>query len=209
MGGVVSSTNSTTSSPADSLNPNSPPSRSSISTDSHNSNSSTYSVNPNMSSSDSKNQPQSENPESSISDAQKTLESKPQTSDSSTDAKAEKSQEGKEVVRGNGQEIEGEEEEEEGECGFCLFMKGGGCKESFIAWEKCVEEAEQNKEDVVEKCFEATSTLRKCMEAHADYYEPILRAEKSAHEEAVKELEKEKESEQQKDSKGNGNVGEN
>lgn len=27
------------------------------------------------------------------------------------------------------------EEEEEGECGFCLFMKGGGCEETFIEWE--------------------------------------------------------------------------
>ncbi|KAK9163914.1 hypothetical protein Syun_004816 [Stephania yunnanensis] len=70
-------------------------------------------------------------------------------------------------------------------------MKGGGCKESFIAWEKCVEEAETNKEDVVEKCFKATSMLKKCMDAHADYYEPILKAEKVAEEEALKELEKE------------------
>lgn len=73
------------------------------------------------------------------------------------------------------------EEEEEGECGFCLFMKGGGCKEEFIAWEKCVEEAEADgkKEDVVERCHDATAALRKCMDAHADYYEPILRAERA------------------------------
>ncbi|KAL5759461.1 hypothetical protein ACOSQ2_018299 [Xanthoceras sorbifolium] len=123
-------------------------------------------------------------------DTQKTLPLKPQnpeTPDSSIDnTQEEKTQED------NGEEIEGEGEEEEGECGFCLFMKGGGCKESFVAWENCVEEAEKNKEDVVDKCFEITSTLRKCMEAHADYYEPILRAEKAAQDEAVKELEKEK-----------------
>ncbi|XVE50105.1 hypothetical protein DITRI_Ditri01bG0134800 [Diplodiscus trichospermus] len=85
-----------------------------------------------------------------------------------------------------------EEEEEEGECGFCLFMKAGGCKESFVGWENCIREAEENKEDIVEKCFEATSALKKCMEAHADYYEPVLRAEKKAEEEVVKEMEKEK-----------------
>ena len=85
-----------------------------------------------------------------------------------------------------------EEEEEAGECGFCLFMKGGGCKESFTAWEECIEEAEKNKEDVVEKCFEITSVLKECMTAHSDYYEPILKAEKAAEAEAVKELEKEK-----------------
>ncbi|CAK9316730.1 unnamed protein product [Citrullus colocynthis] len=93
---------------------------------------------------------------------------------------------------GDGDE-EGEEleDEEEGECGFCLFMKGGGCKDSFIEWEKCIEEAEKNKEDIVEKCFEVTGALKKCMEAHADYYEPILKAEKMAEEEAIIELEKE------------------
>ncbi|CAA3021118.1 Hypothetical predicted protein [Olea europaea subsp. europaea] len=88
-----------------------------------------------------------------------------------------------------------EEEEEEGECGFCLFMKGGGCKDTFIEWENCVEEGEKNKEDIVEKCFQATAALKKCMEAHSDYYAPILQAEKVAEEEAVKELEKEKEKE--------------
>ncbi|KAL2542927.1 Uncharacterized protein Adt_03905 [Abeliophyllum distichum] len=88
-----------------------------------------------------------------------------------------------------------EEEEEEGECGFCLFMKGGGCKDTFIEWEKCIEEGEKNKQDIVEKCFQATAALKKCMEAHADYYAPILQAEKAAEEEAAKELEKEKEKE--------------
>ncbi|WCJ43570.1 GCK domain-containing protein [Euphorbia peplus] len=79
-------------------------------------------------------------------------------------------------------------EEEEGECGFCLFMKAGGCKDAFIGWEKCIEEAEKNKEDIVEKCFQVTGALKKCMEAHADYYEPILRAE----EEEAKKPETEK-----------------
>ncbi|KAL6893565.1 hypothetical protein ACP4OV_007663 [Aristida adscensionis] len=74
----------------------------------------------------------------------------------------------------------GGEGEEEGECGFCLFMKGGGCKEEFVAWEKCVEEAEAaDGGDVVERCYEVTAALRKCMDAHADYYEPILRAERA------------------------------
>ncbi|XP_010527935.1 PREDICTED: uncharacterized protein LOC104805175 [Tarenaya hassleriana] len=90
------------------------------------------------------------------------------------------------------------EEEEEGECGFCLFMKGGGCKESFIAWENCIEEAEKNSEDIVTKCMEVTASLKKCMDAHADYYEPILRAEKAAEEEAKKELEREKAEEEAK-----------
>ncbi|XP_018451085.1 uncharacterized protein LOC130505969 [Raphanus sativus] len=88
---------------------------------------------------------------------------------------------------------EGEEEEEEGECGFCLFMKGGGCKESFTAWEVCVEEAEKNKEDIVTKCMEITSTLKKCMDEHSDYYQPILAAERAAEQQVKKELEADKE----------------
>ncbi|CAD5186816.1 unnamed protein product [Musa acuminata subsp. malaccensis] len=72
-----------------------------------------------------------------------------------------------------------EAEEEEAECGFCLFMKGGGCKDAFIAWEKCVDDAEKSQEDIVDRCSEVTGLLRKCMDAHADYYEPILRAEQA------------------------------
>ncbi|KAM7269761.1 hypothetical protein ACFE04_025258 [Oxalis oulophora] len=90
------------------------------------------------------------------------------------------------------EEDEEEEEEEEGECGFCVFMKGGGCKEVFIAWEDCIEAAEKKEEDIVNKCFEATSALRKCMEAHEDYYAPILKVEKRAEEELLLENEREK-----------------
>lgn len=71
------------------------------------------------------------------------------------------------------------EGEEEGECGFCLFMKGGGCREEFVGWEKCVEDAEKAGDDVVERCYEVTAALHKCMEAHAEYYHPILSAERA------------------------------
>ncbi|KAJ4974266.1 hypothetical protein NE237_007440 [Protea cynaroides] len=107
-------------------------------------------------------------------------------------------------VSGSEGEGEGGEDEEEGECGFCLFMKGGGCRDSFISWEKCVEDAEKNQEDVVDKCSAITGILHKCMEAHSDYYEPILRAEKAAEEEVSKELKREaasRESEQETASK--------
>ncbi|XP_031478779.2 uncharacterized protein LOC116249705 [Nymphaea colorata] len=90
-----------------------------------------------------------------------------------------------------GHRDEEEEEEEQMECGFCLFMKGGGCKESFISWEKCIEEAEKSKEDVVEKCAEVTRVLRECMLRHSDYYEPLLSAEKAMEDQAARELEQE------------------
>ncbi|CAM8953157.1 unnamed protein product [Rhodiola kirilowii] len=98
-------------------------------------------------------------------------------------------------------EVEGEEEEGEGECGFCVFMKGGGCKDTFVAWEECIESAEKGKEDIAEKCYEVTSLLRKCMEAHAGYYEPVLRAEKVAEEVATIEVEKEKMAEKEEEKK--------
>ncbi|KGN51947.1 uncharacterized protein LOC105435574 [Cucumis sativus] len=127
--------------------------------------------------------------------ATKTLEDQPQSDTpnySEEKSSEEASLSGKISESGGGDEGgEDIEEEEEGECGFCLFMKGGGCRDSFIAWEKCIEEAEKNKEDIVEKCFEVTGALKKCMEAHPDYYEPILKAEKMAEEEAIIELEKE------------------
>ncbi|MCL7030079.1 hypothetical protein MKW94_015983 [Papaver nudicaule] len=84
-------------------------------------------------------------------------------------------------------------EEEEAECGFCLYMKAGGCKDSFVAWEECMEEAEENKEDVVEKCFQVTMSLKNCMEAHPDYYEPILKAEKAAEQQVTKGMQESKE----------------
>jgi hypothetical protein len=71
------------------------------------------------------------------------------------------------------------EEEEVGECPFCLYMKGGGCKDEFVVWEKCIEEAEQEGGDVVERCAQATTALRSCMDKFPDYYEPILRVERT------------------------------
>ncbi|CAI0391041.1 unnamed protein product [Linum tenue] len=72
-------------------------------------------------------------------------------------------------------------------------MKGGGCKDAFIAWEDCVKEADNAQEDLVEKCSEVTRLLKVCLDANPDYYEPILRAEKNAEEQARKEIREEEE----------------
>ncbi|CAN6196907.1 unnamed protein product [Urochloa humidicola] len=80
-----------------------------------------------------------------------------------------------------------EEEEEEGECGFCLFMKAGGCKDAFVAWEECVEAAQKEGTDMVERCHEVTANLKTCMDAHADYYAPVLQAEQAVNERAEAE----------------------
>ncbi|CAD6221143.1 unnamed protein product [Miscanthus lutarioriparius] len=84
-------------------------------------------------------------------------------------------------------EAENAEGEEEGECGFCLFMKAGGCRDTFVAWEECVEAAQKDGDDMVERCHEATANLKKCMDAHADYYAPVLRAEEAVNERAEAE----------------------
>jgi ribosomal protein L12E/L44/L45/RPP1/RPP2 len=93
------------------------------------------------------------------------------------------------VPEAEAEKAEGEEaeEEEEGECGFCLFMKAGGCRDTFVAWEECVEAAQKDGDDMVERCHEATANLKKCMDAHADYYAPVLRAEEAVNERAEAE----------------------
>ncbi|PWA49324.1 GCK [Artemisia annua] len=62
---------------------------------------------------------------------------------------------------------------------FTCHMKEGECKETYIKWKQCVEEGEKNDKDIVNKCFQVTSDLRKCMEANQDHYGEFLQAEKS------------------------------
>lgn len=81
-------------------------------------------------------------------------------------------------------ETEPADGEEEGECGFCLYMKAGGCKEAFVSWEECVQAAEKDGSDMVDRCFQATTNLKKCMDAHADYYAPVLQAEQTVSDQA-------------------------
>ncbi|PWA70070.1 GCK [Artemisia annua] len=57
----------------------------------------------------------------------------------------------------------------EKECWYCLYMKQGECKETYINWQKCVEEAKTNNEDIATKCAVATSAFKKCIEADQDY----------------------------------------
>ncbi|EOA23010.1 hypothetical protein CARUB_v10003759mg [Capsella rubella] len=56
------------------------------------------------------------------------------------------------------------------------FMKGGPCKEEFSLFQDCVHEAEKKRE-LTGPCY---PILEKCMEAHSDYYQPILESDKAA-----------------------------
>lgn len=71
--------------------------------------------------------------------------------------------------------VEQEDEEDEEECAFCRFMKGGGCKDQFVAWEKCVAEAKETG-DFVSKCADITESLQLCMNSpeNKDYYQLFL-----------------------------------
>lgn len=66
------------------------------------------------------------------------------------------------------------EEDEEG-CAFCKFMKGGGCKAEFEAWEKCVADSRESG-DFVGQCADITEALQACMNHtdNKDYYQLFL-----------------------------------
>lgn len=49
-----------------------------------------------------------------------------------------------------------EDDDEENEtCGFCKFMKGGGCRDAFVAWSGCVDRERDAGGDFTEECKEA------------------------------------------------------
>ncbi|KAL4445830.1 hypothetical protein ABPG77_009029 [Micractinium sp. CCAP 211/92] len=74
-----------------------------------------------------------------------------------------------------------EDDDDENEtCGFCRFMKGGGCRSAFISWSKCVDKEREAGGDFTEECREKTLALRECMLQHADYYRPMLEEEEEA-----------------------------
>ncbi|KAM0906650.1 hypothetical protein ACQ4PT_016622 [Festuca glaucescens] len=90
------------------------------------------------------------------------------------------------VVVDESSSARGSEEEAppEGACEFCQYMKGGACKEAFVAWDECVQAAQKEDSDMVERCAEATVNLMKCMEANTDYYGILLRAEQHVSDQA-------------------------
>ncbi|CAE5957429.1 unnamed protein product [Arabidopsis arenosa] len=68
------------------------------------------------------------------------------------------------------------------------MLKGGGCKESFMAWLDCSEEAEKNKQDFITKCAGVSAKLDKCLDAHSEYYQPYFAVVKTAEEHMENEV---------------------
>lgn len=75
---------------------------------------------------------------------------------------------------GHQDDEEDEDDEEEG-CAFCKFMKGGGCKAEFVAWEKCVADSRESG-DFVGQCADITEALQACMNRpdNKEYYQLFL-----------------------------------
>lgn len=54
------------------------------------------------------------------------------------------------------------------ECPVCKYMKGGPCKDEFIAWDSCIGNLKEDQE--LTECFEPTKAMMKCMQQH-EYYD--------------------------------------
>ncbi|KAG2493759.1 hypothetical protein HYH03_007981 [Edaphochlamys debaryana] len=67
-----------------------------------------------------------------------------------------------------------EEEEDEEECGWCKWMKAGGCKEPFQVWLDCVDAVKAEGREDVESCSAIMGPLWECMERNKEYYAPQL-----------------------------------
>lgn len=63
-----------------------------------------------------------------------------------------------------------EANEDEEECPWCKWMKGGGCRSEFQVWLDCVDEVKAQGREDVEKCAEVMGPLWECMERNRDYY---------------------------------------
>ncbi|KFK38691.1 hypothetical protein AALP_AA3G147700 [Arabis alpina] len=72
----------------------------------------------------------------------------------------------------------------EADARYSEFMKGGPCKESFTAMEKCVKESGVPSG----KCNEPLIMFLECVSSHPDYYHPFLAVVKSAIEHGHKEV---------------------
>ncbi|CAE6085486.1 unnamed protein product [Arabidopsis arenosa] len=59
---------------------------------------------------------------------------------------------------------------------FEVFMKGGACKQVFMDFQDCVDNSKK-KNETIGQCY---PMLHKCMEAHSDYYKPIIAMSKAS-----------------------------
>jgi len=70
----------------------------------------------------------------------------------------------------------GDEKQGKEECGWCKWMKAGGCSEEFEVWLKCVDDVRESGREDVETCASVMGPLWECMAKNADYYAPQVEA---------------------------------
>ncbi|KAF2588682.1 hypothetical protein F2Q70_00040237 [Brassica cretica] len=58
---------------------------------------------------------------------------------------------------------------------YLAFMEKGGCIEPLLDYVDCKGEAEKKNEDAFTKCKKAKERLNKCVGAHREYHQPILK----------------------------------
>lgn len=73
-------------------------------------------------------------------------------------------------------EHDDDDEDAEEQCPFCRFMKGGACRNVFIAWEQCVEK-HRGADAFIEQCSVQTLALKECCDANPDYYNVLEEAD--------------------------------
>mmetsp|Transcript_42262 Transcript_42262/g.72780 ORF Transcript_42262/g.72780 Transcript_42262/m.72780 type:complete len:233 (-) Transcript_42262:164-862(-) len=67
-----------------------------------------------------------------------------------------------------------DEEDEETNCSFCIYMRSGPCGKYFRKWEKCLKICKERDISFVEQCKEPTTYMYTCMNEYPDYYKPVL-----------------------------------
>ncbi|GBF89108.1 hypothetical protein Rsub_01825 [Raphidocelis subcapitata] len=78
------------------------------------------------------------------------------------------------------QDAQKDDNDDKEECAWCKYMKAGGCREPFEAWQACVDSVmgadvdTGARKEAVDKCSGVTQPLFECMMRNRDYYGPQL-----------------------------------
>eukprot|EP01039_Chlorochromonas_danica_P003881 gene3881-4239_t len=64
-----------------------------------------------------------------------------------------------------------EAEDAKNECPVCKYIKGGPCREEFLAWDHCLKSLTDDEE--LQKCFNVTRDMMSCMKKY-EYYDIMI-----------------------------------
>jgi len=121
-----------------------------------------------------------------------------QTVDSDEDVVSHESGELEKAHHQEEEEQEGEERvvtpREQPECPICKFLKGGPCKDEFLAWDHCLK-ALTDKQDL-HTCFEQTKQMMTCMQKF-EYYDIMIAGTDFSKMEAAEQMRQQEEKNQE------------